>query len=204
MTRIKTNFRGLRALVLHGEGATTDRLAGILQRLGLIVLFHDPAETEAAALPECDLVLFDADEEIEASVLDRLAATLPMIALIGNEAPSRLARVVRFRCNSHILKPIRSMGVYSALLLATNGHEQHLQTCREIESFRQRLAGRRTVTKAVLKQMTLCGIDEDTAYEELRRRAMELRVPIETAARMTLDPSDTESLPSPCRRPRKA
>ncbi|MCE8009090.1 ANTAR domain-containing protein [Aestuariivita sp.] len=203
MTRIKTNFRGLRALVLHHKGATTERLAGILQRLGLVVQTCDPAEIDATVLPECDLVLFDADEEIAATVLEDLAATRPMIALIANEAPSRLARVVRFRCNSHILKPIRSMGVYSALLLATNGHEQQLQTCREIASLRQRLSGRRTVMKAVLKQMDLTGVDEDTAYEGLRRRAMELRVPIETVARMTLDLSDTEALPSH-RRPRKA
>ena len=204
MTRIQTNFRGLRALILHAEGDTTERLAGILNQLGLVVQVRCPSDIDANALPDCDLVLFDADEEIEAKVLDSLAATLPMIALIGNEAPSRLARAVRFRSNSHILKPIRSMGVYSALLLAANGHEQYVQTSREIEAFRQRLAGRRIVMKAVLKQMALCGIDEDAAYEELRRRAMELRVPIESAARRTLGLPDTEALPPPCRRPRKA
>ena len=204
MTRIKTNFRGLRALILHSKGATSERLAGILERLGLVVMSCDPNGIEVADLPACDIVLFDSDEEIEASVLDDVAKTLPLIALIGNEAPSRLARVVRFRCNSHILKPIRSTGVYSAVLLATNGHERQRQADREIATFRQRLAGRRVVMKAVLKQMEHCGMDEEAAYEVLRRRAMELRVPIEIAARMVLDPSDTEELPSTCRRPRKA
>ena len=204
MTRITTNFRGLRALVLHPEGVTRDRLAGILERLGLVVMGHDPAEVSAASLPECDLVLFDADEEVEAGLLDELGKSRPMIALIGNEAPSRLARVVRLRCNSHILKPIRSTGVYSAVLLATNAHERQRQTDRDLEAFRQRLAGRRVVTKAVLKQMRLDGMDEDAAYDQLRHRAMESRMTIEAAARVVLDLPDIKEAHPPRRRPSKA
>jgi AmiR/NasT family two-component response regulator len=71
-------------------------------------------------------------------------------------------------------------------------------------ALRQRLAGRRVVMKAVLRHMELWGTDEDAAYEALRRRAMELRLPIEVAARIALDTSDPEApLPSQ-RRHRKA
>ena len=199
MSRIKTNFRGLRALVLHAEGAPSDRLAEILERLGLVVILRDPAAMEAQCPQDWDLVLFDADEEIDARLIDRLCKALPTIALIGNEAPSRLTRLVRFGCTSHILKPVRSTGVYTALVLAINAHEQERQTLREIATLRQRLAGRRIVMKAVLRHMALWGSDEDTAYEALRRRAMELRLPIEVAARMTLDTSDPDE-PLPSRR----
>lgn len=190
MSRITTNFRGLRALVLHPEGPTRDRLAAILERLGLGVSAQEIATLAQGAPPPCDLVLFDADEEIEAPLLDGLSRGLPTIALIGNEAPSRLARVVRFRCNSHILKPIRNTGVYSAVVLAINDHDRQRQTERDLAALRQRLAGRRVVMKAVLHRMETAGMDEDAAYEHLRRRAMELRVPIEEAARRSLDPQD--------------
>lgn len=203
MTRITTNFRGLRALALHAEGETRDTLASILERLGLVALTRNPT-IDCADLPNCDLVLFDADEEIDANLLDDLGERHPMIALIGNEAPSRLVRVVRFGCNSHVLKPIRNTGVYSAILLAINGHARQRQTERDLAAFRQRLAGRRTVMKAVLKQMRLCGIDEDAAYEMLRRRAMERRVSIEVAARLALDVPGNQDFPSQHRRPRKA
>ena len=199
MSRIATNFRGLRALILHGPGATSDRLAEILERLGLVVMIRSPEATSSGDPPDCDLLLFDADEEIEARLVDETREHVPTIALIGNEAPSRLSRVVGFRCNSHIIKPIRSTGVYSAVLLAINDHARRRQTDRELAAFRQRLSGRRFVMKAVLKKMDLCGIDEDAAYEHLRRRAMELRVPIETVAKTVLDAAETEEL-SPVRR----
>lgn len=204
MKRIKTNFRGLRALVLHSDCSSAGRLIEILERLGLIVVRADPGAVCRAHLPPCDIVLFDADDEIKPGLLESFSETHPMIALIGNEAPSHLARVVRSQCNSHILKPIRSTGVYSALLLAINGQDRQRQKDREIAAFRQRLAGRRVVMKAVLKQMQLCGIDEDAAYELLRRRAMERRVPIEVAAQEMLGSATSEQLPPPIRRPRKA
>lgn len=190
MSRITTNFRGLRALVLHPGGPTCDRLAAILERLGLVVIAQESASLAQGDPPPCDLVLFDADDEIEAPLLDSLSRGLPTIALIGNEAPSRLARVVRFRCNSHILKPIRNTGVYSAVVLAINDQERQRQTERDLAALRQRLAGRRVVMKAVLHRMATAGLDEDEAYEHLRRRAMELRMPIEEAARLSLAPQD--------------
>lgn len=199
MSRITTNFRGLRALLLHDPGATSDRLAEILERLGIVAVAVDPETIARGDLPDCELLLFDADKEIETPLIDELRARVPTIALIGNEAPSRLSRVVAFRCNSHIIKPIRSTGVYSAVLLAINDHARRRQTDRELAAFRQRLAGRRLVMKAVLRQMDLCGIDDDAAYEHLRRRAMELRVPMETVAQMVLDSSKGEEL-SPVRR----
>jgi hypothetical protein len=48
---------------------------------------------------------------------------------------------------------------------------------------RQRLAGRREVTAAVLTLMVADGIDQDAAYERLRVEAMNRRMPIEELAR---------------------
>jgi AmiR/NasT family two-component response regulator len=108
---------------------------------------------------------------------------VPTIALIGHEAPSRLVRVVALKCDSHILKPIRTTGVYTALLLAVNGHRDRLRTERDLGVLRQRLSGRREVMKAVLRHMALSGSDEDSAYQRLRQEAMDRRVPIEDVAR---------------------
>ena len=203
MTRIKTNFRGQKALLMHFEQSAGERLREILERLGLSIMHCQPNKSEEFQEIECDLVLFDADEDFDATALEYLGERVPVVAVVGNEAPSRLARVHRCHCNSHILKPIRNTGVYTAVLLATNGHEQQRQAHREVAAVRQRLAGRRVVMKAVLKQMTLCGIDEDAAYGLLRRSAMERRIPIEAAARLALNGSEAEqALLS--RRPRQA
>lgn len=179
---ITTNFRGLRAHVIHRDGPNRRTLVSILGKLGLEVEAVGPGAPQV--LGACDLVFFDADEGLDS--LPANARALPHIALVGTEAPSRLARVVRLECASHILKPIRGAGVFTALLLALNEHERRKKMERRIELLEQRMAGRRLVIKAVLRLMALCGIDEDAAYESLRLEAMNRRVPIDQVARERL------------------
>lgn len=185
---ITTNFRGLRALVVHGDDVNRETLVSVLGRLGLEVSVLAPDMLSAEGLPPADILLFDADEDVLGPCPGRQGAEVPTIALIGHEAPSRLARVVAHRCDSHILKPIRTTGVFTALLLAVNGHHRRLRSERELDALRQRLSGRREVMKAVLRLMSLTGCDEDAAYERLRQEAMNRRVPIEDVARNWLGP----------------
>ncbi|QDA36411.1 ANTAR domain-containing protein (plasmid) [Paracoccus liaowanqingii] len=179
---ITKNFRGLRALVIHAEDANRQMLVGVLGRLGLDVRTIDPQD---AVLPDAlagsDIVLADMVTE---GLPPRAAPdALPCIALIGSEAPSQLARVVAQGCASHIMKPIRSSGVFTALLLAVNEHDRRRKADREIHSLRQRMAGRRIVTRAVLNLMLAHGLNHDDAYERLRLAAMNRRLPIDELAR---------------------
>jgi AmiR/NasT family two-component response regulator len=183
-TTIK-NFRGMQALVLHRDDANRALLVSVLGRLGLDVTMCEAA-TDIHDWEAFDVLLFDADEGEPGVPPD---ASLPKIALVGSEAPSRLDRVIRLKCDSHILKPVRTSGIFTALLLAVNGHAERRQVDREIAALRQRLAGRRIVTKAV-HLMALCAIDEDEAYERLRLEAMHRRVPIEEMARESLGMDD--------------
>jgi AmiR/NasT family two-component response regulator len=67
-----------------------------------------------------------------------------------------------------------------------NEARQRRRIQREVEVLRQRLAGRRDMTRAVVHLMRLCGIDEDAAYAWLRDEAMRRRIPIEDMARESL------------------
>lgn len=178
---VKTNFRGLRALVVHADDINRQTLASVLGKLGLIVDLVDHHDDRT----EHDLAQFDVvflDVELNNQNAMRYCK-LPCIALIGTEAPSQLTRVVRQGCISHILKPVRNSGVFTALLLAVNEYEKRQQTEREIMGLRQRLAGRRTVTAALIKLTTTEGIDLDAAYQRLRAEAMKRRIPVEELAR---------------------
>lgn len=201
---LTSNFRGLQALVIHAEDINRDRLASVLGRLGLRVTLREPDALPTEGLPDCDVMLVDADEDIAGPYPAPDHRDVPLIALIGNEAPSRLARVVAHRCDSHILKPIRSTGVFTALILAVNGHAQRQRRERELEGLRQRLAGRRIVTKAVLRLMSATGLGEDAAYEALRQEAMNRRVPIEEVARSIIGTDGAEIPPPRACRLRKA
>lgn len=185
------NFRGLNGLVVHADDANRRTLVTTLGKLGLIVTAKEVAD--AGDLKHCDLMFIDADEGMEAMPDAEAQQTgcqsVPCIALIGNEAPSRLARVVRHGCASHILKPIRNSGVYAAVLLAVNSHEMRQETAREIETLRKRLAGRRVVTQAVFEIMKKHRLDQDAAYELLRADAMNRRLPIDQIARERISAS---------------
>ncbi|MBI6630069.1 ANTAR domain-containing response regulator [Pontibaca salina] len=180
------NFRGLRALLLMHTSTGRDTLERTLGKLGLIV-------TVTGDLPDCrdiaarfDLVFFDADDGAHSALCNAQLPNVPMIALVGSEAPSHLARVVRFRAASHIPKPVRSSGVFTAILLAVNEHAARMAQEKEMQSMRRRLAGRRCVIEAVLALMKSRNVDEHTAYGWLRHEAMRLRIPLETMARQVL------------------
>lgn len=181
---VKTNFRDLRAVVVHGDDSNRQVLADVLGKLGLHPVLIDPQDEDLPdALLACDVILLDADVNIEFLAQSESLPDVPCIALIGTETPSQLARIVRQGCISHILKPVRNSGVFTALLLAVNAHDQRQKVQREVTGLRQRLAGRRDVTAAILDLMVADGIDQDTAYDRLRVEAMNRRIPVEDLAR---------------------
>ncbi|SFB17274.1 Two-component response regulator, AmiR/NasT family, consists of REC and RNA-binding antiterminator (ANTAR) domains [Poseidonocella pacifica] len=180
------NFRGLRALVIMAPDSGRDTLERTLIKLGLEVSISDVPPCLADPPPAFDVVFFDADDGADLGMDSLAMPDLPLIAVIGSEAPSRLARVIRHRAASHILKPVRSSGIFTALLLAMNEHAARARHQQELLALRRRLSGRRVVMKAVVQLITVCGLSEEDAYQWLRREAMERRIPMEDMARHAL------------------
>ena len=92
---IQKNFRGLRALVIMANENGHQTLVGTLFKLGLDV-------TVAGSWPETtdnpvpfDVIFFDADDGSDTALNQTVFGDLPLIALIGSEAPSRLAHVIQ-------------------------------------------------------------------------------------------------------------
>ena len=181
--RIKNNFRGYRAFLVGLDDASAAQLRVILTRLGLVVEIADLKALSAQPSSTRAVVFFDADEEPETHRTPQNCGGLASIAVIGNEAPSRLARVVSCGCDSHIVKPIRSTGVFTALVLAVNGRDRVLREQAETQALQQRLAGRRVVTKAIVALVQQMNLDDEQAYEYLRKEAMDRRISIEQMAK---------------------
>lgn len=187
--RVLNNFRGARALVLHPADSNRDMLAKTLRRLGLIVAVAAP-EPETPLTPDvtaCDVLFCDADRPLGATFGDQPVPAVPHIALIGLEAPSRLARVVRQRCCGYLLKPVRSAGVFTALFMAFNEFALRQREASERTELIERVHGRRHVIKAVLHLIAEDGIDDDEAFRRLRRESMRRRVPIEQIAKELIE-----------------
>jgi len=178
------NFRGARALIVHPADRNREVLDITLRRLGLLVALVDPGSSAPSpGIADCDVVFFDADEGMGGVFGDAAPPEAAYVALVGLEAPGRLARVVRQRCCGFLMKPIRTAGVFTALFVAFNEFAQRRCEARERGELVKRLAGRRHVTKALLRLMAEHSIDDDEAYRRLRRESMQRRIPIDALAR---------------------
>ncbi len=175
-TPVRSNFRGARAWVALPQDQNREVLARTLERLGLQVTERDPDDTDFAAGSQ-DVVFVDADRDFLV-----MGSDIPHIALIGMEAPSRLARVVRHRAASVLMKPVRPTGIFTALFLAFNEHAIRQREMLDRESLSRRAEGRRVVVKAILKIMQENGLTDDEAYREMRVASMAKRISIEEFA----------------------
>jgi two-component system, response regulator / RNA-binding antiterminator len=116
-------------------------------------------------------------------------APMPLIALIGTEAPGRVEWALRQRADAHLVKPIGNAGIYSALLIARQKFDERQALYREIADLRVQVSERRTVVQAVLR-LTERGLSEADAFALLRRLAMDGQTTMEAAAARLLSETD--------------
>ena len=171
---VRSNFRGLQALLALPEDQNRAVLWTSLTRLGM--------EVSADEVAEADVVFFDADQEPPVQMQD-----CPHVAIVGLEAPSWLARVARMRAEAFLLKPLRSAGVFTALVIGFHEHALRRREATRRQLLERRVDARRLVVKAILKIMQETGVDDDAAYRDLREMSMRLRMPLEELARQMLE-----------------
>ena len=114
---------GKHAVILHRPNPAVDALARQLDKIGLSMAGYRPDLLAEATV--ADYVFFDADMDQDAQLpWAPGAAPMPLIALIGSEAPGRVARAMALGASGQILKPLGDGGVFSALLIARQGFDQ--------------------------------------------------------------------------------
>ncbi|WP_119166123.1 ANTAR domain-containing response regulator [Algihabitans albus] len=190
------NFRGARALVIHVPDENRKRLVAVLQRLGLLVGVLDSAESDVAlqeTLDSCDILFFETDQGVGPILDGLILPAVPLVAVIGVEAPSRLSRVIRARAAGYITKPIRSTGIFTTLFLAFNEFAQRQTLADERGELEERLRARRFVTKAILKVMAAQNVDDDEAFRRLRRESMSRRVSVEALCEQIVSETTVET-----------
>ena len=171
---------GARAVVLHRPHPTVAALTRQLQAVGLTVATCWPELGADAAAAE--FVFFDTDMGFDQQFpWTPGTAPMPMIALIGSEAPGRIEWALATGADAQILKPVGDGGVYGALLIAGHAFAARRARAAEADALRRRLGERETVVQAVVVLMAQTGSPE-AAFAVLRREAMDARIEIEEAA----------------------
>jgi AmiR/NasT family two-component response regulator len=175
------SFAGLCAIVLHRADDTVERLARQLKVLGLTMRAQwAPLDL---ATQRADIVLVDADAGWSGLLPwppDENPA--PLIALLGTEAPGRIAWALDHGANALIAKPVAAAAVYPALVMASRAHSQARETARRIRELEERIKLRPLVLAAIQTLMDRRGLDEAAAYRHLRGEAMRQRLALEQIA----------------------
>jgi AmiR/NasT family two-component response regulator len=150
-----------------------------LDRLGMTVAEHDPAD---APLPDqaVDVIVMDADTiPIKSDLATAWKVGVPIIALIGTETPSRLKWLLDLQPASYLIKPLRSAGLYTALVVAFDAAQRRMDEAAHLERLEDRIRSRRIVFAAVLQMMRGHGLSESDAFTLIRQTAMRHRMTIE-------------------------
>ncbi|MDQ0394474.1 ANTAR domain-containing response regulator [Labrys monachus] len=175
------SFNGWHAAVLHRLDDGIERLGRQLERLGLAVTVQWAPLDLARINP--DIVLVDADQGWDGLLPWQAgAAPMPLVALLGSEAPGRIAWAMEHGAGALIAKPVASSAVYPSLVMAVHMHAQRLAMAKRCADLEERMRLRPLVHGAVHAIMAARLVDESAAYSLLRCTAMRRRLTIEQIA----------------------
>jgi AmiR/NasT family two-component response regulator len=185
--RLLQNFKGGRALVIAKCARSEATLETTLAKLGVTThhceIVDGRARIDIGALqPDRDILFVDGDLEeavaIEVNPTSHLPP-VPVIGLVGVEAPSRLKALVNLGATSFLRKPVHGGAVYTSLFMGINQFLLRREMHERLQDLEERRRGRRALLRAVIWLMREHRLDEDTAYSQLRRESMRVRQNLE-------------------------
>jgi AmiR/NasT family two-component response regulator len=186
MNQKTPNFLGWRALILLRADRNCESIVGQLERLGLTTEVRWPADRVTAK--DADVIFFDADIGYDGLFgWPTGHPPVPLIAVLGSEAPGRISWMLAQSPSAYLTKPIGSDGIYSALYIAHHNFLTQTEKNVGIARLRERLAKRGTVLKAALVLMKRLDIDEHAALSMLRGECMSRRMNLETLCAQVID-----------------
>jgi len=174
------SVRGRRALMIMRDEREIAMLRRQFDRLGMTVTAHDPAAVSPPPGEPVDVIVLDADSvPIKSDSRALWKVDAPIIALIGTETPSRLKWLLDLKPASFLIKPLRSAGLYTALVVALDCAQRRLDEAAHLERLEDRIRSRRVVFAAVLQMMRGHDLSEADAFSLIRQTAMRHRTTIE-------------------------
>jgi AmiR/NasT family two-component response regulator len=173
------SVRGRGALLVMRDERDISIVRRQFSRLGMTISEHDPAEPPPSN-QAVDVILMDADAiPIKSDQATLWKGNVPIIALIGTETPSRLKWLLDLQPASFLVKPLRSAGLYTALVVAFDSAQRRVDDAAHLEKLEDRIRSRRFVFAAVLQIMRSHDMSETDAFALIRQTAMRHRTTIE-------------------------
>jgi AmiR/NasT family two-component response regulator len=190
--RLIQNFRQSRGVLIAGVDLATENFEKTLAKLGVATVRVEAVDV-AALDHNRDILFIDGDHVFNPASLLQVGSSLPpvpVIGIVGVEAPSRLKLLAEVGATAFLRKPIHAATVYSALFLGVNNYRRLRSMELRLVDHDRRRHGRRFVVKAIMALMQARGLSDDEAYAQLRHESMRQRTGIEEFCAAILANSD--------------
>jgi AmiR/NasT family two-component response regulator len=199
--------RGLRMLVADEDRAILGELGAALEALGheVAAIAATPEEACAVVAREDPDVALVGVREPDQEVLDLIGevaqvATGPVIALLEDEDPELVAAAAECGIFAYV-RPIAQETLQSAIEVAIRRHAETEQLAERVDQLESALERRALIERAKGILMERHDLDDDAAFELLRRHARATSAKVVAVARAVTEgaalPAPGEPAPSP-------
>jgi response regulator NasT len=194
--------RSLRITVADDEQDVRDYYRRVLPRLGhqVVAVASNGAElVESCRTARPDVIITDIKmpdmDGIEAVDAISREAPIPVILVSAYHRPALFERARGEHILAYLVKPTKHADLEAAIAIATRRFEQFQALRQDASEGRQALEDRKTIERAKGLIMKQAGLDEDAAFQRLRKRARDRNQTLIEAARAIL--GDDEAPPGP-------
>lgn len=185
---------GLRVLLIDDGAHRVDLLRDELARQGCEVV---GVIEQATLIHDCvvrlrpDVVIVDADSPTR-DTLENLATLSermprPVVVFAEDEDQGPMRRAIQAGVSAYVVADLQTQRLAPVLQVAIARFEQDLAMREELSKAQQQLAARKDVDRAKGILMREMGLDEDQAYQRLRKLAMDRGEPLALVARRVIE-----------------
>jgi len=191
---------GLRVLLVDDGGTHLPLLREELARLGNTVIGVVDAPVELAAAvgsSQPDIIIISAEspqrDTLEHIAVMSQAEPRPIVMFTDDPDRERMQRAIRAGVSSYVVAGLTAERLQPVLNVAIARFEADAEVRAELAQARSELAQRKRVERAKGILMRIRGIDEKTAYEQMRRLAMDRKLKLIEVANRIIDADDLMS-----------
>jgi AmiR/NasT family two-component response regulator len=177
-------LRDLNVLVVDSCDADREFLTENLRRIGCTVTSIWPLPAELSK--NTDVVFLSIDDDNPSATRQLLASIKQpaptIIAIASYENPATLQVIFESNALAVIQRPLKPLGLLTSLAIARKIYLQNLALEKDLQKYKRRVLGDRTLLKAKAILMASRHFTEEQAHEEIRRQSMVRRLSMEQVA----------------------
>ena len=189
LRRLYEDLRSVNVGIVYPPGEDRDIVVRQLKRIGCHLNIYWPFPAEPPK--DVEVIFFQVAQELEGNSRWTVTATdATLIALSDYESPTTLKLLINTNAHGVIVRPFRSSGILSTLVLARSEKNFQLRQEKKIRKLEGTIKSRRQIEKAIRIVAERRDLNDTEAYEHLRRQATKLRISVAEVAIMLIDTTD--------------